>query len=183
MGKLFVVEGIDRSGKSTLVAALATRYSCEIVKFPDRATPIGQLIDKVLRKEIVIENPQAIHLLFTANRWEVQNKVHALLKTGNVIMDRYYYSGIAYSVAQGLEKEWCLKKEDMLIQPDKVIYLDLKASTSASRKGFGEELYEKTLFLEKVTQVFLDLQEPHWKIINAEQSIEAVYKEAVAYLE
>lgn len=38
----------------------------------DRTTPVGQLIDRYLRKEIELGDDQgkAIHLLFSANRWE-----------------------------------------------------------------------------------------------------------------
>lgn len=35
----------------------------------DRDTAIGSVIDKYLKKEIDLPD-QAIHLLFTANRWE-----------------------------------------------------------------------------------------------------------------
>lgn len=38
----------------------------------DRTTPVGELIDRYLRKEVDLagEDGRAIHLLFSANRWE-----------------------------------------------------------------------------------------------------------------
>lgn len=36
----------------------------------DRSTPIGKLIDSYLRSEIEVDD-HAIHLLFSANRWEL----------------------------------------------------------------------------------------------------------------
>ena len=44
---------------------------------------------------------QTAHLLFLANRWELNNEIIELLNDGYfVILDRYIYSGIAYSLAK-----------------------------------------------------------------------------------
>jgi dTMP kinase len=37
--------------------------------FPDRGTPIGQIIDSYLKNKSQVDD-RAIHLLFSANRWE-----------------------------------------------------------------------------------------------------------------
>ena len=51
-GKLIVLEGLDRSGKSSVA-----KYLCELLSsqnqtvsmsFPDRSTPIGKMIDEFL---------------------------------------------------------------------------------------------------------------------------------------
>eukprot|EP00835_Amoeboradix_gromovi_P001132 NODE_45_length_27728_cov_0.328387.p14 type:complete len:185 gc:universal NODE_45_length_27728_cov_0.328387:23415-22861(-) len=182
MGKLIVVEGIDRSGKSTLVTRLTTHYQCHKSGFPNRSTDIGQLINKVLTKELEIKDKKALHLLFTANRWELQEEIKTMLMTRDVVLDRYIYSGIAYSVAQGIDSKWCSNVEQGLIIPDKIIYLDLSAKTSAARKGFGDELYEKQQFLELVTDSFKSLITEEWCIIDATQSLEEVFNKAVDFI-
>ncbi len=40
-----------------------------------------------------------------------------------IIIDRYSYSGIAFSVAKGLDFEWCKQTENGLLKPDIIIYL------------------------------------------------------------
>jgi dTMP kinase len=46
---------------------------------------------------------QSIHLLFSSNRWELRQEIMDLLKDGkNVVLDRYSYSGVAYSTAGGM---------------------------------------------------------------------------------
>ena len=182
MGQLIVVEGIDCSGKSTLVSKLADHFNCYSSGFPDRSTSIGQLINQVLQKKETISDKKALHLLFTANRFELQNTLKNMLLTQDIILDRYIYSGIAYSVAQGLDLEWCMTKEEGLLKADKVIYLDIDASVSASRKGFGDELYEKQQFLEKVVESFKTLIEEKWCIINANQSKDQVFEEACRFI-
>ena len=67
---------------------------------------------------------EAVHLLFSANRWEKIKEIEETLKNGtNIICDRYWYSGVAYSVAKGMDFEWCLAADKGLHQPDLVIYL------------------------------------------------------------
>lgn len=43
-----------------------------------------------------------IHLLFSANRWERAKNIIKTLEAGvTVIVDRYCYSGVAFSAAKG----------------------------------------------------------------------------------
>lgn len=45
---------------------------------------------------------EAIHLLFSANRWERANNIMKLLEAGTtLIVDRYCYSGVAFSASKG----------------------------------------------------------------------------------
>ena len=44
---------------------------------------------------------EAVHLLFSMNRWEMKKQLTDILASGtNVVCDRYAYSGVAYSVAK-----------------------------------------------------------------------------------
>jgi dTMP kinase len=58
-----------------------------------------------------------------------------------VICDRYLYSGVAYSVAKGLDQNWCCQPEQGLIEPDLIVYLCAEPEELAKREGFGEERY------------------------------------------
>lgn len=73
-GKLIVLEGLDRAGKSTQCGRLVTRLQdlgqrVQHMRFPDRTTPIGQMINAYLTGTSEQED-HVIHLLFSANRWE-----------------------------------------------------------------------------------------------------------------
>uniref|UniRef100_A0A0B6YQ44 dTMP kinase n=1 Tax=Arion vulgaris TaxID=1028688 RepID=A0A0B6YQ44_9EUPU len=104
-GALIVFEGCDRSGKSTQCAKLAEKLIADgkkvkLMKFPDRTTPIGQMIDRYLKQTEELDD-HTIHLLFSSNRWEAMQKMVNLLKSGTtLIVDRYAYSGVAYSAAK-----------------------------------------------------------------------------------
>ena len=44
---------------------------------------------------------EAVHLLFSMNRWENKHWLAEQLASGtNIVCDRYAYSGVAYSVAK-----------------------------------------------------------------------------------
>ena len=67
--------------------------------------------------------PEAVHILFSMNRWEEKNQILDMLNSGtNVICDRYAFSGVAYSLAEGLNFEWCKGADSQLIQPDLTIF-------------------------------------------------------------
>lgn len=71
------------------------------MNFPDRKTECGALINSFLTNSQEF-NDETIHLLFTINRWEAKKKMENLLKLGTtLIVDRYSYSGVAFSAAKG----------------------------------------------------------------------------------
>lgn len=73
-GALIVLEGLDRSGKSTQCAKLLSfleglGHPTELWRFPDRETSVGQMISAYLSNKSQLDD-HTIHLLFSANRWE-----------------------------------------------------------------------------------------------------------------
>lgn len=90
-GAFFLFEGLDRSGKSTQVSLLtqylAERSKVEQIRFPDRTTVIGGLINNYLQSTQEL-NDCSIHLLFSANRWERSAAVEKQLKEGVNLVSR-----------------------------------------------------------------------------------------------
>ena len=104
-GALIVFEGCDRSGKTTQVTRLVERLNrggkpAIMMRFPDRTSSIGGVINSYLgcKKEL---DDHVVHLLFSANRWEVEREIVNTIKSGTTIcIDRYAYSGVAFSAAK-----------------------------------------------------------------------------------
>uniref|UniRef100_A0A2N9IU48 Thymidylate kinase n=1 Tax=Fagus sylvatica TaxID=28930 RepID=A0A2N9IU48_FAGSY len=147
-GALIVLEGLDRSGKSLQCGRLVRwleglGHSAELWRFPDRNTNVGQMISSYLNNNSQLDD-HTIHLLFSANRWEKRSLMETKLKTGTtLIVDRYSYSGVAFSSAKGLAIEWCKAPEIGLLAPDLVVYLDIQPEKAAERGGYGGERYEQ----------------------------------------
>lgn len=86
-------------------------------------------------------------------------------------MDRYSYSGVAFSAAKGLDFEWCKTPEKGLLKPDLVIYLTLTAEAMARRGGFGIERYETSEMQKNVKKMYERMIEsPLWEVVNADKS-------------
>ncbi|KAF8929602.1 thymidylate kinase-domain-containing protein [Dissophora ornata] len=181
-GRFILLEGCDRAGKSTqcamLVAALQEKgHSVELCKFPDRTTTIGQMIHAYLTNAKELDD-RAIHLLFSANRWEAMQSMKRKLQAGtHLVVDRYAYSGVAFSTAKGLDLTWCKNPDRGLVRPDLTFFLDLPTSEAEKRGGFGEERYEKRELQEKVREVFLQLKSQEWVMIDARKSVQAMHHE------
>lgn len=123
----------------------------------DRTTPIGKLIDSYLRGS-ANQDDHSIHLLFSANRWEIANSIEQDISNGvTVIVDRYSYSGAVYSAAKAnptLSLEWAWQPEIGLPQPDLCIFLNISAEKAAQRGGFGAERYENETMQTRVRELF-----------------------------
>ncbi|KAK7707846.1 Thymidylate kinase [Diaporthe eres] len=165
-GSFVVLEGLDRSGKTTQVKLLQSRLieagrRVQLMRFPDRTTPTGQIINQYLSSSATLPD-QSIHLLFTANRWEAAPTIAALLAQGvTVVCDRYYYSGMVYSAAKGnpsLGLGWARAPEAGLPRPDAVVFLDLDEEKARERGGFGEERYETAEMQRRVRGLFWGLK-------------------------
>jgi dTMP kinase len=185
-GSLFVFEGIDRCGKSTQVRLLSERFKVKdipivLYNFPNRETVIGKQIDAYLKGDNTL-NDEEVHLLFSKNRWEMMDSIKDALKEGyNVVIDRYAYSGVAFSAAKGLDLDWCKKPDSGLLNPDAVIYLELSVDEAMKRANYGEERYEKRDFQFEVKRMYDVLRDDNWFIVDADKTPTELHN-AIFYL-
>jgi len=189
-GALIVIEGLDRSGKTTQAGLLAERLEgpVKLMRFPDRTTPIGKMIDGYLRSQSDLDD-HAIHLLFSANRWELAPAIQRLLNEGTtVICDRYAFSGVAFTFAKqgSIPYDWCRMPDAGLPAPDLTLFLDITPEAAQSRGGYGDERYEKAALQARVRDVFKRIGEDmgggRWVSIDAGQEREAVTRAILGHV-
>lgn len=165
-GMLIVFEGLDRSGKSTQCQRLIENLrnhgeKVEQMRFPNRTTPIGQMINNYLTGESN-QDDHVIHLLFSANRWEAAHAIESHIKNGTtVVIDRYSYSGAVYSAAKripSMDLNWCRQPEVGLPRPDICLFLDISSEEAAKRGGFGTERYEKEELQARVRELYAEMR-------------------------
>lgn len=185
-GKFIVFEGLDRAGKSLQCAKTVENlekmgHKAVKMNFPDRNTAIGKIINEYLANSKTDLSDEAIHLLFSANRWEAKKNIERILDSGvSIVCDRYCYSGIAFSSAKGMDFEWCKMCDKGLPRPDLVVFLDVDEATAVQRGGYGDERYETREMQQKVRSQFEKLREPQWAWISANGSIESVEESIMA---
>jgi dTMP kinase len=191
-GAFIVFEGVDHSGKTTQAKLLhdylvTSGIPVVSMRFPDRTTPIGMLINEYLTKGDIKMDDRALHLLFSANRWELNDVIYKHLEEGTtVICDRYADSGVAYSIAKNpdyiYEAQWYMATDRGLIRPDAVIYLDLPVNKAAQRGDYGAEIYEREAFQHQVVSAYekVLLDPTYWHCLSADQSIDKLHQEVCA---
>ena len=160
MTPFVTIEGPDGAGKTSQSKRLAEWMGAEWRCFPDRRTPIGQLIDGHLRNEwsakpglTLFPYPQLDALVFQglqlANRIEVQPAIIASLEAGRpVVCDRYWGSGYAYGSADGLDPGYMLDIHRGLLRPTVSVLLDVPLDVAVARlktRGAPAERYEGNL--------------------------------------
>ena len=185
-GAFILLEGVDRCGKTTqakkLVDHLSQTGKTKLMRFPDRNTKIGQMINSYLTSATDLDD-KAIHLLFSANRWEMASKMRELMESGTtLVVDRYVYSGVAFSASKkDMDLDWCMAPEAGLPEPDGVIFLDLAVEKSMARGAFGDERYEKEAMQRAVRDKFFKLKDrtasPPWYVLDADKRIEELHAE------
>ncbi|KAG8983843.1 Thymidylate kinase, partial [Tulasnella sp. 427] len=139
------------------------------------------MIDSYLRSQSDLDD-QAIHLLFSANRWEAASTILSNLQNGvTIVCDRYVYSGVAFSASKGLSFDWCVAPDVGLPSPDLVLFLDISPEAAKLRGGYGEERYEKEEMQRRVRENFKLLGEEQkttrdgsWVEIDASKGLASV---------
>lgn len=187
-GKLFIFDGIDGSGKTTLVQKLAKEFHGVYLREPGKQK-VRALIRKAILQPI---DPLTELFLFLADRRENYLQIKNYLKEGKIIfLDRSFPATLAYQLkAKKLEKIIPIQKYLILdhlvrshIEPESVIILDLPVKVALQRLPKQKTKFEDHKFLQRVRKSFLELAKQfHWQVINANQSKEKVLQEAKAFL-
>ncbi len=143
---ILVLEGSEASGKSTVAKALHKKLTEEgknvICTREPGGVPTSEKIRDIIMGEAedgTIIEPETEAYLFAAARSEhVSKKIVPAINNGtSIIMDRYFYSSLAYQgVARGLGFEKTYEINNLVIDkayPDLTIYLDINEKVRAER--------------------------------------------------
>ena len=183
IGVLVNLEGIDGCGKSTQSKLLLEKLEGEgekviILKEPTKR-PHGQKLWDVLHGKRKATNEEILELFVLDRKQHVEEKIQPALDDGTVIlMDRYYYSSMAYQVAGGIDVEEIREKHAFAPKPDIVLIFDLPVSIALERvKGHSDaDEFEKEEHLEKVRVAYLDLEnDPLVRIVDATRTPEGIF--------
>ncbi len=185
-GILIVFEGIDGSGKSTQAEILLERLQEEdfdAVYF--REPSKGKWGRKIKKKALHPDSlsPEEELDLFLKDRREnvEKNLKPALKKKRIVILDRYYYSTIAYQGAKGIDEKLIRRmNEEFVVEPDLVFIFDIDPKKGLERienRKKKDKLFEREDYLVKVREIFRSFKGEKFVHIDALKSKEEISKE------
>jgi dTMP kinase len=178
---IIAIEGIDQSGKQTQADLLASQlkkhhYKTTTISFPIYTTPAGNQIRRYLNG-LTSYPAEAIHMLYSLNRWENKDKILRLAsKHEFIIADRYTPSNLAYGTTRGLDQKWLSQLDKGLPTPNIVIVLDTPTPTSFARKTRGRDVHERDRqFLSKVRRNYRTLaRRNRWIVLDGSRPVDTV---------
>jgi len=136
-GKLIVIEGIDRSGRSTQIARLnewLEGRGIPPVRTDWSTSPhISKAIHKAKAEGAL--RPITFSLFYAADFADrVANVILPALERGEVVVaDRYIYTAFARDVARGADRDWLATLYRFAPQPDVVFYLRVPPEVTQQR--------------------------------------------------
>lgn len=190
-GRLVVIEGIDGAGKSSIVRVLAEHCRAHQVPHVISREPTSGKWGTMLRESaktgrLTLDRELE---LFQEDRAEhVLTLIAPALAEGKVvILDRYYFSNAAYQGARGADPAAILAaNEQFAPAPDLVLLLDLDPLAGRARiagRGDVPDDFEHAEALAKVRAIFLSIERPYFRRIDAAQPPEEVNQQALVHFE
>jgi dTMP kinase len=185
-GILIVFEGIDGSGKTTQADILTRnlrKKGLDAVYF--REPSKGKWGHLVKRKALIADSlsPQEELALFLKDRKDnvEKNLKPALRQKKAVILDRYYFSTMAYQGARGINPERIQRdNEKFAARPDMVFILDVEASKGLKRiedRKKKDMLFEKEEYLVKVREIFRSIKGKNIFHIDGMRAVQDISRE------
>ncbi|MDD8021144.1 MAG: dTMP kinase [Acidobacteriota bacterium] len=167
-GLFIVFEGIDGCGKSTQVELLARKLRRRGKRVLTLSEPTagqwGQKIRDLARDKNSLSPADELELFIKDRKEDIKYNIRPALQSGQiVILDRYFYSTLAYQGARGLAlEEIRARHRKFAVRPDIAFILDVPVSLALKRIASRPVIYkhfEDQDYLQKVRKIFLALKD------------------------
>jgi dTMP kinase len=178
-----VIEGIDGTGKSTQARLLAEWLRANGRETVVSREPTDGPWGRKLRESAATGrlSPQEELDYFLKDRREhVETLIAPALAAGKVVvLDRYYFSTMAYQGCRGFDPEEIRRRnEEFAPRPDLLLILDLEVDDALARigsRGDSANEFERRDSLQRCREIFLALRdEPFVRVIDSSGPLEEV---------
>jgi len=183
---LIAIEGIDGAGKTTQAEMLteslrAAGLGVVASREPTYGTHGNRIRESAATGRLSLD--EELQAFIDDRREHVETVVGPALEEGRVVvLDRYYYSTIAYQGARGADIGRIREvMEEFAPVPDAVFLIDVLPTTGLHRiaesRGDTPNAFENSENLTSVREVFLRLDDPNIIRIDGGPSVEQVHEE------
>jgi len=136
-GKLFVVEGIDGSGKTTQLGLLAKWLTAEghrVFLTEWNSSVLVKAATKTGKKKNAL-TPMTFSLLHATDFADrLLYKIIPPLKAGMIVLaDRYAYTAFTRDVTRGVDRQWVRELYSFAVKPDLTLYFRVPIDVSVDR--------------------------------------------------
>jgi dTMP kinase len=181
-GFLIAIEGIDGAGKTTqahfVQDRLMERKLCVVrTKEPTTGVWGQQLRDSALTGRLSIE--EEVEMFMKDRREHVETLINPALQDGKiVIVDRYYFSTMAYQGARGMDPEELMRRNELFApEPDLLVVLDIDPKLGLQRiktRGDRANHFENNSNLKKAREIFNSIKKPYLQRLDGTQEPETL---------
>lgn len=183
-GFLIVFEGLDGAGKTTQLQCLARylqqqRYDVVCLKEPTDGVWGQKLRQAATQSRTDITPEQELAWFLADRREDVEQNIRPALARGQIVLlDRYYFSTMAYQGARGWPPDSIRQQNEAFAPPPQLLFLlDLPPAQGLDRIRQKRQLdaFERLDYLEQVAAIFAAMDFPYLRRIQAAQSPDAVH--------
>jgi dTMP kinase len=181
-GFLIAIEGIDGAGKTTQAHFVQERLQekkfCVIRTKEPTTGQWGQILrDSALTGRLSLE--EEVETFIKDRKEHVEKLINPELREGHiVIVDRYYFSTMAYQGARGMDPNALMRQNELFApEPDLLVLLDMEPNMGLERiktRGDRANHFEKTDSLKKAREIFNAVKKPYLLRIDATQDAETI---------
>ena len=189
-GSLIIFEGIDGTGKSTQIQLLAKALEDqgEVVVISREPTngPFGQKL-RASMSEGRLTPEEELALFLDDRRDHVEHLLLPSLAAGKVvILDRYYFSTMAYQGARGFDPQKIREENERFAPiPDHLFLLELPVELALERIGGRDgsgNTFEQEENLRACDAIFKTLTAPYLQRVDANRPPEVMHAEILTHL-
>jgi len=184
-----VIEGIDGTGKSTQAKRLAKHFITKGRQVTLSREPTDGPWGTLLRNSAEtgrLSPGEELETFLKDRKQHVEELIAPAIADGQVvILDRYYFSTMAYQGSRGFNPEKIRRDNEAFAPvPDVLLILDLDVDTALTRigsRGDTANEFEQRASLTRCREIFLSLKdEPFARLIDADASPDEVTESILA---
>lgn len=182
---LIAIEGIDGAGKTTQVKMLRKALEKAGVSVVASKEPTSGQWGRIIKESATrgrLSTEEELDLFVKDRTEHVQNLIAPALSEGKVVLlDRYFYSTIAYQGSRGANVAAVRSMMESLFPiPDAVFILDIDEHLSAHRiatiRGEEPNHFEERGNLAKAREIFNTMTEPNIHQLQGQATIQEVHR-------
>ncbi len=189
---IIVFDGIDGCGKSsharvTYEELISKGREAVFLKEPTVESPAGMELRRALESGKRPSPEEELMLFVEDRRWDVENRIMPAIEDGKiVVLDRYYYSTVAYQGARGIDTERIWEMNSFAPRPDIAFILDIEPEKAMERlhRRTERDYFEEIEYLRKVREIFLEMRAlPEVVIVDSSGSFNDTHKRIMEIIE
>lgn len=172
-GILVAFEGIDGAGKTTQLRRLEQLLTLAGLPFASTKEPTQGVWGQKIRASAVhgrMELKEELDTFLLDRQEHVSQLIEPSLAANKIVLvDRYYFSTVAYQGARGIDPAYLLQVNEFAPEPDVLVILDVEPTVGLRRireRGDSADLFEKEDELGRARTIFQSLRVPNLHLID-----------------